>query len=54
MCVNIYWSSVVVVNHIVVKLKREANSLEVDIQIFTIIPVTISKKVFTGSAVNNI
>ena len=38
----------------VVKLKREANSLEVDIQIFIIIPITVSKKVFTGSAINNI
>ena len=38
----------------VVKFKREANSLEVDIQIFIIIPATGSKKVFTGSAVNNI
>ena len=43
-----YLSSVIVVNHMVVKLKREADSLEVDIQTFIIIPV------FTGSVVNNI
>ena len=43
-----YLSSVIVVNHMAVKLKREADSLEVDIQTFIIIPV------FTGSVVNNI
>ena len=46
---NIYSGSV-----IVVKLKREADSLEVGIQTFVIIPVTVSKNVFTGSVVNNI
>ena len=51
---NIYSSSVIVVNHMVVKLKREADSLEVNIQIFIIMPVTVSKSVFTGSVVNNI
>ena len=49
-----YLSSVIVVNHMAVKLKREADSLEVDIQTFIIIPVTVRKNVFTGSAVNNI
>ena len=49
MWANIYSSSV-----IVVKLKREADSLEADIQTFVIIPVTVSKNVFTGSVVNNI
>ena len=44
----------VVVNHMAVKLKREADSLEVDIQKFIIIPVTVCKNVFTGSVVNNI
>ena len=48
-----YLSSVIVVNHIAVKLKREADSLEVDIQTFIIIPITVSKNVFTGSVVNN-
>ena len=48
-----YLSSVIVVNHIAVKLKREADSLEVDIKTFIIIPVTVSKNVFTGSVVNN-
>ena len=38
----------------VVKLKREAKSLELGIQIFIIILVTVSKNVFTGSVVNNI
>ena len=51
---NIYSSSVIVVNQMVVKLKREADSLEVNIQIFIIMPVTVSKSVFTGSVVNNI
>ena len=54
MWANTYSSSVIVVNHMAVKLKREADSLEVDIQAFTIIPVTVSKNVFTGSVVNNI
>ena len=54
MWANIYSSSVVVVNHMVVKLKREADSLEVNIQIFIIMPVTVSKSVFTVSVVNNI
>ena len=48
-----YLSSVIVVNHIAVKLKREADSLEVDLQRFIIIPITVSKNVFTGSVVNN-
>ena len=47
-------SSVVVVSHMAVKLKREADSLEVDIQIFIIKPVTFGKNVFMGSVVNNI
>ena len=51
---NVYSSSVIVVNHMAVKLKREADSLEVDIQIFIIIPVTVRENVFTGSVVNNI
>ena len=51
---NIYSSSVIFVNHMAVKLKREADSLEVDIQIFIIIPVTVRENVFTGSVVNNI
>ena len=50
---NIYSSSAIVVNQMVVKLKREADSLEVDIQTFVIIPVTVSKNMFTGSVVNN-
>ena len=54
MWANIYSSSVIVVNHMVVKLKREADSLEVDIQTFVIMPVTVSKNVFTGSVVNHI
>ena len=54
MWANIYSSSVIVVNHMVVKLKGEADSLEVDIQTFVIIPVTVSKNVFTVSVVNNI
>ena len=44
-----YLSSAIVVNHMAVKLKREADSLEVDIQ-----PVPVRKNVFTGSVVNNI
>ena len=51
---NIYSSSVIVVNHMAVKLKREADSLEVDIQIFINKPVTVSKNVFIGSVANNI
>ena len=43
---NIYSSSVTVVNHMAVKLKREADSLELDIQTFIIKPVTVSKNVF--------
>ena len=37
-----------------VKLKREADSLEVDIQIFIIKPVTFSRNVFMDSVVNDI
>ena len=37
-----------------VKLKREVDSPEVDIQIFIIKPVTVSKNVFMGSVANNI
>ena len=48
-----YLSSVIVVNHIAVKLKREADFLEVKIQTFIIIPVNVSKNVFTGSVENN-
>ena len=54
MWANIYSSSVIVVNHMVVKLKREADSLELNIQIFIIMPGTVIKSVFTGSVVNNI
>ena len=43
---NIYSSSEIVVNHMAVKLKREADSLELDIQTFIIKPVTVSKNVF--------
>ena len=46
MWANIYSSSVIVVNHMTVKLKREADSLELDIQTFIIKPVTVSKNVF--------
>ena len=46
MWANIYSSSVIVVNHMAVKLKREADSLELDIQTFIIKPVTVSKNVF--------
>ena len=53
MWANIYSNSVIVVNQMVVKLKRKADSLEVGIQTFVIIPVTVSKNVFTGSVVNN-
>ena len=48
-----YLSSVIVVNRMAVKLKREADSLEVDIQKFIIIPLTVRKNVFTGCVVNN-
>ena len=40
-----YLSSVIVVNHMAVKLKREADSLEVDIQKFIIIPVIVSQRI---------
>ena len=46
MWANIYSSSVIVVSHMAVKLKREAVSLELDIQTFIIKPVTVSKNVF--------
>ena len=46
MWANIYSSSVIVVNHMEVKLKREAVSLELDVQTFIIKPVTVSKNVF--------
>ena len=49
-----YLSSVTFVNRMAVKLKRKADSLEVDIQTFIIIPVTVRKNVFAGSVVNNI
>ena len=45
MWANIYSSSVIVVNHMVVKLRHEANSLELDIQTFIIKLVTVSKNV---------
>ena len=54
MWADIYSSSVIVVSHMVVKLKREVKSLELGIQIFIIILVTVSKNVFTGCVVNNI
>ena len=54
MLTNIYSSSVLLVNHMAVKLKREADSLEVDIQIFIIKPVTFSRNVFMDSVVNDI
>ena len=38
----------------VVKLKRGADSLEVDTETFIIILVTVSENVFTGIVVNNI
>ena len=43
---NIYSSSVIVVNHMAVKLKREADSLEVDIQIFIIVGARICIIIF--------
>ena len=49
-----YLSLVTFVNRMAVKLKRKADSLEVDIQTFIIISVTVRKNVFTGSVVNNI
>ena len=52
MWADIYSSSVIFVSHTVVKLKREAKSLELGIQIFIIILVTVSKSVFTGSVVH--
>ena len=54
MWANIYSSSVVFINHMAVKLKREADSLEEDIQIFIIKPVTFSKNVLMGSVLNDI
>ena len=39
-------SSVIVVSHMAVKLRREADSFELDIQTFIIKPVTVSKNVF--------
>ena len=54
MWTNIYSSSVLLVNHMAVKLKREADSLEVDIQTFIIKPVTFSRNVFMDSVVNDI
>ena len=54
MLTNIYSSSVLLVNHMAVKLKREADSLEVDIQIFITKPVTFNKNVYMGRVVNNI
>ena len=38
----------------VLKLKRGADSLEVDTETFIIILVTVSENVFTGIVVNNI
>ena len=46
MWANIYSSSVIVVNHMAVELKREADSLEVDIQTFIIKLATVLKNVF--------
>ena len=46
MWANIYLSSVIFVNHMAVKFKREADSLELDIQTFIIKPVTVSENVF--------
>ena len=45
MWVNICSSSVIVVNHMAVKLRHEADSLELDIQTFLIKLVTVSKNV---------
>ena len=45
MWANIYSSSVIVVNHMAFELKREADSLELDIQTFIIKLVTVSKNV---------
>ena len=46
MWANIYSNSVIFVNHMAVKLKREADSLELDLQTFIIKPVTVSENVF--------
>ena len=46
MWANIYLSSVIFVNQVAVKLKRETDSLELDIQTFIIKPVTVSENVF--------
>ena len=46
MWANIYSSSVIFVNHMAVKLKREADSLELALQTFIIKPVTVSENVF--------
>ena len=46
MWANNYSSSAIVVNHMAVKLKHEADSLEIDIQRFIIKPVTVSENVF--------
>ena len=46
MWANIYSSSVIVVNHMALKLKGDAVSLELDIHTFIIKPVTVSKNVF--------
>ena len=45
MWANIYSSSVIVVNHMAVKLRHEADSLELDIQTIIIKLVTVSKNV---------
>ena len=45
MWANIYSSSVIVVNHMAVKLRHEADSHELDIQAFLIKRVTVSKNV---------
>ena len=45
MWANIYSSSVIVVNHMAVKLRHKADSLELDIQTFIIEIVTVSKNV---------
>ena len=45
MWANIYSSSVIVVNHMAVKLRHVADSLELDIQTFIIKLVTVSKNV---------
>ena len=45
MWANIRSSSVIVENHMTVKLRNEADSLELDIQTFLIKRVTVSKNV---------